>query len=167
MAWRNESASKAPKRETRFLPALMSIHTHVWKAVFGKPADAIEKSVENADECEFIACLLQVPPLMYMRRHDHRQRPTHHPPHIRSKGHELPQLFLIYRRHRRGSSRRSRLRTPSPSLARLRPGSWLLTVGPRDRPQHAHRPASEQDYHSNQAREVGSRARRGTQDLGS
>ena len=52
MAWRNESASKAPKRETRFLPALMSIHTHVWKAVFGKPADAIEKSVENADECE-------------------------------------------------------------------------------------------------------------------
>ena len=51
MAWRNESASKAPKRETRFLPALMSIHTHVWRAVFGKPADAIEKSVENADEC--------------------------------------------------------------------------------------------------------------------
>lgn len=51
MAWRNESASKAPKRETRFLPALMSIHTHVWRAVFGKSADAIEKSVENADEC--------------------------------------------------------------------------------------------------------------------
>ena len=51
MAWRNEFASKAPKRETRFLPALMSIHTHVWRAVFGKPADAIEKSVENADEC--------------------------------------------------------------------------------------------------------------------
>lgn len=51
MAWRNESASKAPKRETRFLPALMFIHTHVWRAVFGKPADAIEKSVENADEC--------------------------------------------------------------------------------------------------------------------
>ncbi|KAG5715906.1 hypothetical protein E4T56_gene20137 [Termitomyces sp. T112] len=28
----------------------MSIHTQVWKAVFGRPADAIEKSVENADE---------------------------------------------------------------------------------------------------------------------
>ncbi|CDO70936.1 hypothetical protein BN946_scf184829.g45 [Trametes cinnabarina] len=50
LAWRNESAAKAPKRETRFLPALMSIHTHVWRAVYGKPADAIEKSVENADE---------------------------------------------------------------------------------------------------------------------
>ncbi|KAJ3480153.1 hypothetical protein NLI96_g8554 [Meripilus lineatus] len=50
MAWRNESSSKAPKREIRFLPALMSIHTQVWKALFGKPADAIEKSVENADE---------------------------------------------------------------------------------------------------------------------
>jgi hypothetical protein len=51
MVWRAESSSKAPKREIRFLPALMSIHTQVWKAVFGKPADAIEKSVENADEC--------------------------------------------------------------------------------------------------------------------
>ena len=52
MTWRNESTSKAPKREIRFLPALMSIHTQVWRAVFGKPADAIEKSVENEDECE-------------------------------------------------------------------------------------------------------------------
>jgi hypothetical protein len=31
----------------------MSIHTQVWKAVFGKPADAIEKSVSNEDECAF------------------------------------------------------------------------------------------------------------------
>ncbi|KAJ6493887.1 NO signaling/Golgi transport ligand-binding domain-containing protein [Mycena vulgaris] len=50
MVWRAEAASKAPKREIRFLPALMSIHTQVWRAVFGKPADAIEKSVENADD---------------------------------------------------------------------------------------------------------------------
>jgi len=50
MVWRAESLSKAPKREIRFLPALMSIHTNVWKAVFGKPADAIEKSVQNEDE---------------------------------------------------------------------------------------------------------------------
>ncbi|KAG5353865.1 hypothetical protein C0989_001117 [Termitomyces sp. Mn162] len=50
MVWRAESSSKNPKREIRFLPALMSIHTQVWKAVFGRPADAIEKSVENADE---------------------------------------------------------------------------------------------------------------------
>ncbi|KAG6371585.1 NO signaling/Golgi transport ligand-binding domain-containing protein [Boletus reticuloceps] len=50
MVWRAESSSKTPKREIRFLPALMSIHTQVWRAVFGKPADAIEKSVENQDE---------------------------------------------------------------------------------------------------------------------
>jgi len=50
MIWRSEASSKFPKREIRFLPALMSIHTQVWRAVFGKPADAIEKSVENADE---------------------------------------------------------------------------------------------------------------------
>lgn len=57
MIWRAESSSKAPKREIRFLPALMSIHTQVWKAVFGKPADAIEKSVENADECASHLCV--------------------------------------------------------------------------------------------------------------
>ena len=51
--WRTESISKAPKREIKFLPALMSIHTQIWRAVFGKPADAIEKSVENDDECTF------------------------------------------------------------------------------------------------------------------
>ncbi|KAJ7190920.1 NO signaling/Golgi transport ligand-binding domain-containing protein, partial [Mycena pura] len=50
MSWRAESISKTPKREIRFLPALMSIHTQVWRTVFGKPADAIEKSLENADE---------------------------------------------------------------------------------------------------------------------
>lgn len=71
MVWRAESASKTPKREIRFLPALMSIHTNVWKAVFGKPADAIEKSVENEDECTneyflVFGCLLYA-----TFRHDH------------------------------------------------------------------------------------------------
>ena len=51
MTWRNESGSRAPKREIRFLPALRLIHAQVWRAVFGKQADAIEKSVENDDEC--------------------------------------------------------------------------------------------------------------------
>lgn len=60
MAWRADSSSKNPKREIRFLPALMSIHTQVWKAVFGKPADAIEKSVENADECMLFVLDLQI-----------------------------------------------------------------------------------------------------------
>ncbi|KIO15431.1 hypothetical protein M407DRAFT_247235 [Tulasnella calospora MUT 4182] len=48
--WRTESTTKAPKRETRFLPALMWIHTVLWRQLFGKSADAIEKSVENDDE---------------------------------------------------------------------------------------------------------------------
>ncbi|EJD04413.1 TRAPP complex subunit trs31 [Fomitiporia mediterranea MF3/22] len=50
MSWRVEAQTKTPKREIRFLPALMSIHTQVWRTVFGKPADAIEKSVEHDDE---------------------------------------------------------------------------------------------------------------------
>jgi hypothetical protein len=60
MAWRAEAASKVPKREIRFLPALMSIHTQVWRAVYGKPADAIEKSVENDDECMYLDLALQL-----------------------------------------------------------------------------------------------------------
>ncbi|KII86352.1 hypothetical protein PLICRDRAFT_114386 [Plicaturopsis crispa FD-325 SS-3] len=50
LSHRTESASKTPKREIKFLPALVSVHGQVWRAVFGKGADAIEKSVENADE---------------------------------------------------------------------------------------------------------------------
>ncbi|KAJ3502147.1 hypothetical protein NMY22_g18683 [Coprinellus aureogranulatus] len=48
--WRNESSSKAPKREIRLLPVLIMIQTQVWKAVFGKPADGLEKSSTNVDE---------------------------------------------------------------------------------------------------------------------
>ena len=52
MLWRAEGSSKAPKREIKLLSVLMLIHTQVWKATFGKPADAIERSVENSDECK-------------------------------------------------------------------------------------------------------------------
>lgn len=49
--WRNESTSKVPKREIRLLPILIMIQTQLWKAVFGKPADGLEKSSTNVDEC--------------------------------------------------------------------------------------------------------------------
>lgn len=54
MVWRTEGSSKAPKREIKLLAVLMLIHTQVWKATFGKPADAIERSVENPDECKSV-----------------------------------------------------------------------------------------------------------------
>ncbi|KAF9478714.1 transporter particle subunit trs31 [Pholiota conissans] len=50
MVWRAEGSSKAPKRELKLLSVLMMVHTQVWKAVFGKGADALERSVENPDE---------------------------------------------------------------------------------------------------------------------
>lgn len=50
LVWRNEGTSKAPKREIRLRETLLFVHTQVWKAVFGKPADAVEKSVEKDDE---------------------------------------------------------------------------------------------------------------------
>lgn len=61
LSWRTESLSKAPKREIRFLPAIMMIHTQLWRALFGKPADAIERSVENNDECKKIITLILLP----------------------------------------------------------------------------------------------------------
>ena len=72
LTWRTEGASKAPKREIRFIAALMSIHTQVWKAVFGKPADAIEKSVEHEDECEFVFSIIYTRLIQVLwDRHDH------------------------------------------------------------------------------------------------
>ncbi|KAF9535771.1 TRAPP complex subunit trs31 [Crepidotus variabilis] len=50
MFWRTEGSSKAPKREIRLLSVLTLVHTQVWKAVFGKAADGLERSVENPDE---------------------------------------------------------------------------------------------------------------------
>jgi hypothetical protein len=85
MIYRVESTNKAPKREIRFLPALMSIHTQVWRAVFGKPADALEKSVEAADECMSHMCPdLWLNANLDSDRHDHRQRPSNHQKHIHS-----------------------------------------------------------------------------------
>lgn len=44
---------RQPKRETRLLPVLLWLHTHLWKAIFGRPADSLERSTERSDECAF------------------------------------------------------------------------------------------------------------------
>ncbi|KAF8203753.1 TRAPP complex subunit trs31 [Pholiota molesta] len=54
MVWRAEGSSKAPKRELRLLSVLTIIRYQVWKAVFGKAADDLERSVNNEDEYMFI-----------------------------------------------------------------------------------------------------------------
>jgi trafficking protein particle complex subunit 5 len=58
-SWRTEGSSRAPKRETRFLATLSTIGNAMWKAIFGRSADAIEKSVSMDDECKLsivLAC---------------------------------------------------------------------------------------------------------------
>ena len=40
---------------------LYFIHTTVWKTMFGKQADSLEKSTENEDECKKIAHLQLAP----------------------------------------------------------------------------------------------------------
>ena len=43
-------AKQQYKRETRLMNMLQFVSTQVWRALFGKPADSLERSVENADE---------------------------------------------------------------------------------------------------------------------
>lgn len=50
IVWREKNS----KRETRILGILQFIHTVVWKTLFGKPADSLEKSREHDDECWFL-----------------------------------------------------------------------------------------------------------------
>ncbi|TPX35787.1 hypothetical protein SmJEL517_g01981 [Synchytrium microbalum] len=44
--WRERNA----RRETRVLGVLSFIHSNIWKTLFGKQADALEKSTEQEDE---------------------------------------------------------------------------------------------------------------------
>ncbi|KAF1805773.1 NO signaling/Golgi transport ligand-binding domain-containing protein [Mucor lusitanicus] len=46
LAWRE----KVAKREIKVINVLYFIHSTVWKALFGKQADSLEKSTENEDE---------------------------------------------------------------------------------------------------------------------
>lgn len=42
---------KSAKRETKIVEVLQFIHTQVWKTLFGRPADGLEKSQDSEDEC--------------------------------------------------------------------------------------------------------------------
>lgn len=42
---------KVTKRETRIVGMLSYIKDNMWRAMFGKAADALERSTENEDEC--------------------------------------------------------------------------------------------------------------------
>lgn len=42
--------SRENKRETRIMSILQFISSAVWKALFGKPADSLERSIDHADE---------------------------------------------------------------------------------------------------------------------
>lgn len=44
---------KSAKRETRIVEILQFIHTQVWKTLFGRPADGLEKSQDSEDECMY------------------------------------------------------------------------------------------------------------------
>lgn len=47
LVWREKNL----RRETRVVGILSFIHTTVFRALFGKPADSLERSNEREDEC--------------------------------------------------------------------------------------------------------------------
>ena len=61
IVWREKNS----RRETRFLGILQFIHTVIWKTLFGKPADSLEKSREHDDECTFLSST----PDLYLPHH--------------------------------------------------------------------------------------------------
>jgi len=46
LAYRNRET----KRETRIMSILQFVSSSVWKSLFGKPADSLERSIDHADE---------------------------------------------------------------------------------------------------------------------
>jgi hypothetical protein len=46
LAYRNRDY----KRETRLMGVLQFVSTQVWKTLFGKAADSLERSIDHADE---------------------------------------------------------------------------------------------------------------------
>jgi hypothetical protein len=88
IVWREKNS----RRETRILGILQFIHTVIWKTLFGKPADSLEKSREHDDEC--IPLYLLHPPLVSL------YSAVFFPfslslGHL-SYGHSFSSLFLIY-----------------------------------------------------------------------
>ena len=82
-AWNHAvGSSKAPKREIKnFYPSsCWSIRKYEGN---GKPADAIERSVENPDECKNIwSTRDNMKIYLLLRRHDHQQWSSHRTSHL-------------------------------------------------------------------------------------
>jgi trafficking protein particle complex subunit 5 len=52
IVWRERNS----KRESRIIGVLHFINSTVWKTLFGKAADSLQRSTDNEDECAY-ACL--------------------------------------------------------------------------------------------------------------
>lgn len=53
IVWRE----KTSRREIRLISLLQFIQTTIWKTLFDKTADGLEKSTENEDECDHFPIL--------------------------------------------------------------------------------------------------------------
>jgi len=84
IVWREKNS----RRETRILGILQFIHTVVWKTLFGKPADSLEKSTEHDDECT-----IPRPCIKLTSRHGSRQCANDHKIHFCSAEYVAVELW--------------------------------------------------------------------------
>ncbi|KAH0444753.1 hypothetical protein IEQ34_025534 [Dendrobium chrysotoxum] len=114
--------NRTPKREIRLLPVLLWLHTQLWKALFGRAADSLERSTEKSDEYMIST---NTPLLCSI--------------HVRTEGDEPIERGGLYSGHHRGGTGRSWIRKFRQRQAwQLYLNILLITAGPCDRAQRGH-----------------------------
>ena len=144
---------KSGKREVKLVNLLQYISTSMWKTLFGKKADGVEKSKEHDNVCTWAlragnpmasqASVLHCSVCGWsdamrawcMRvcgcRHDQGQRSPHQPLHLRSTGLLAPELRRIHWRYCEGRPGRSRLcECPVPLVCRCSVAALTAPIPP-------------------------------------
>ena len=157
--------SKDPKREHRLIPILQFVHTHVYRYVFGRPADGLERSVEGEDECESSSAAEGWGPLVNPKepsprdrtpicvelttRHVDDQRPAFDATHQYTQRYVPTILRGIHRRTSRRCSGRLGRGEPASSRTRMHE---LIVACPSHSSHRAYRPISPTHGHPHKAR---------------
>lgn len=130
---------RATKRETRLVGMLQYVSNVLWKHLFGKAADNLERSMENEDECRFHRLTLSLPrcisppahtqhptppPFLDCCRYDSRELTSNEHVRVCPRGYGPFELCCLHRGHHRRCLGQCTLRTSTPPLS-IRGGGKL------------------------------------------
>lgn len=122
---------RATKRETRLVGMLQYVSNVLWKHLFGKAADNLERSMENEDECRFHRLTLSLPrcisppahtqhptppPFLDCCRYDSRELTSNEHVRVCPRGYGPFELCCLHRGHHRRCLGQCTLRTSTPPL---------------------------------------------------